>query len=294
MATSTSRRTGIEPLDLWNASWVAGSLMSPRNASAFLAFFAFVAATKTSTTARKLPSVPGNATAPKSSSSCAPAAMSSPKAESFIDSKAQPPAASFFVAPSQVSPLRLRIGVAQQRREASQRRLHPVSAPVELVVDHVPPALLADRAQQRVLEQLGRGEAVLAAEAQRHRARSPRPSRGLRGTRRGCSRSAESSRRPARAAAVLNHRTLLRCAPVGTPYGVPSRISELRIVGCILPRRFCAREHRRDAAHHVAARVALHRLAGERLPDVGRVVVLQALRRARPARWSPRRRRRRR
>ena len=38
-----------------------------------------------------------------------------------------------------------------------------------------------------------------------------------------------------------------------------------------------ALEDRRDAADHAAARVALHRLAGERLPDVGRVVVLQPL-----------------
>ncbi len=79
--------------------------MVPRKASAFFAFCAFVAATKTSTTARKLPPVPGKAVEPKSSSSLAPAATSSPNAESFIDSNAQPPDASFFVAASQVSPL---------------------------------------------------------------------------------------------------------------------------------------------------------------------------------------------
>ena len=50
-------------------------------------------------------SVPGNAVDPKSWPSRAPSATSSPKAESFIDSKAQPPDASFFVAWSQVSRL---------------------------------------------------------------------------------------------------------------------------------------------------------------------------------------------
>jgi hypothetical protein len=79
--------------------------MTPRKPSAFLAFCAFVAATKTSTTARKFASVPGKAVEPKSSPSRAPAVMSSPKAESFIDSNAQPPDASFFVAWSHVSRL---------------------------------------------------------------------------------------------------------------------------------------------------------------------------------------------
>ena len=72
--------------------------MSERNASAFLASFALVAATNTSTTARKLPLVPGKVVTPKSLPSLAPSAVSSPKAESFIDSNAQPPAASFLVA----------------------------------------------------------------------------------------------------------------------------------------------------------------------------------------------------
>lgn len=39
-----------------------------------------------------------------------------------------------------------------------------------------------------------------------------------------------------------------------------------------------ALEDRRDAADHPAARVELHRLAGERLPHVRRVVVVQTLR----------------
>jgi hypothetical protein len=52
-------------------------LMSARKASAFLAFFALVAATKPSTTVSTLFSVPGKTAAPKSSPSCAPAATSS-------------------------------------------------------------------------------------------------------------------------------------------------------------------------------------------------------------------------
>jgi hypothetical protein len=37
-------------------------------------------------------------------------------------------------------------------------------------------------------------------------------------------------------------------------------------------------EDRGDAAHDATARIALDRLAGERLPDIGRVALLQALR----------------
>ena len=66
-------------------------------------------------------------------------------------------------------------------------------------------------------------------------------------------------------------------------------MSDRRIVGFIRARRSLAVEDRRDAADHAAARVALDRLAGERLPDVGRVAVPAAASRARRSRWSRRR-----
>jgi hypothetical protein len=70
--------TGTDPLARLNSICVDGLLMPARKASAFLAFSARVAATKTSMTARKLPPVPGKGVAPKSVPSRAPPEISSP------------------------------------------------------------------------------------------------------------------------------------------------------------------------------------------------------------------------
>src|SRR5581483_2059712 len=65
---------------------------------------------------------------------------------------------------------RLGVGVTQDGAEVTEGGPHLLAAPVEAVVEHVLPAASSERAQQRVLKELDRGEAVLGAEAERRRA----------------------------------------------------------------------------------------------------------------------------
>ena len=251
--------------------------MPLRNASAFLAFFALVAATKTSTTARKLPPVPGKGTAPKSVPSCAPSADELAEGRVVHGLESAPAGRELLgrLVPGQL--VRVGVGVAQDGAEVIEGGLHLLAAPVEAVVDQVLPAASSDRAQQRVLKQLDRGEAVLGAEAERRGAgRFDLPEVADKrvdrvAARGGCDPSPFEELRvePQDVAAVSAGWDAVGAAVVHERLedrGVHRRLQTF------------AREDRRDAADEAAAGIALDRLAGERLPDIGRVVALEPFR----------------
>ena len=112
--------------------------MSARNASAFLAFFALVAATNTSTTARKPPSVPGKAVDAE-----VPAvlgAVGDELAEGRVVHRFERAAAGRELLRGLVpgEPARLRVGVVEHVAEAAERSPGLVAAPVEMVADRCP------------------------------------------------------------------------------------------------------------------------------------------------------------
>ena len=273
-----SRRTGTDPLARLNASCVAGLLISARNASAFLAFFAFVAATKTSTTARNVLSVPGNAVDPKSWFSSAPCGHEFAEGGIVHRLEGAVPGGELLgrLVPGQ--PARLGVGVFEHRAEVLQcglargalRQLR--SSPTMSVQPWVPIELSSvfSNSSTVVKRSLPPRHSGTAPEALTFSRSARNAADGVAARRRGDARLLEQLLVEPQDVAAMRARR--------DPVGLAAAHQRAQDHGVHRRGQTLAVEDRRDAADLAAARVALDRLSGERLPDVRRVTVLQALR----------------